>query len=144
MQVRQADGSMSCDLRYRSHAIKQGKYSLPGLPAMYQEETGGADKAVAGQPADGGADMDCETLEIVLEDRASGLMVTLLYGVFPIHDIITRAVKIENMGNGSWPLKRCRARAWISFTGTMTGYSFTAGMPWNGTGRGQRYPMAPM
>ena len=43
-----------------------------------------------------------------------------------------------------WRLKRCRAPAWISFMGTMTGYSFTAGMPWSGTGSGQRYPTAPM
>ncbi len=80
LQVKQADGSIGCDLRYKSHEIQNGKYGLPGLPAMYQ----------GGQ--------DWETLEICLEDTAGGLTVTLLYGVLPVWDIITRAVKVENRG----------------------------------------------
>lgn len=75
------NGSYGCDLRYKSHEIKKGKYNLPGLPAMYAENH-----------------EEAQTLEICLEDQVSGLTVTLLYGVFPEHDIITRAVKIENHG----------------------------------------------
>ncbi|MDO4284386.1 MAG: alpha-galactosidase [Eubacteriales bacterium] len=75
-----ADGSVSTDLRYAGYHIREGKYSLPGLPAMY----GQAEEA--------------ETLEIDLEDTASGLQITLLYGVFPELDIITRAVRIKNAG----------------------------------------------
>ena len=126
LQVRQADGSMSCDLRYCSHVIKQGKYSLPGLPAMYQAENGGTGRDTAGQAIDSGRDMDCETLEITLEDRAGGLVVTLLYGVFPVWDIITRAVKIENTGNGPLALEKVQSACldflygdydWIQFYG---------------------------
>ncbi len=43
---------------------------------------------------------DAETLKIRLTDQVSGLAVTLLYGVFPGYDIITRAVCVENEGNG--------------------------------------------
>lgn len=79
--VQNPDGSCSCDLRYCGHEIRQGKYALPGLPAMYEEVQERA-----------------ETLEIRLKDRVNGLMVTLLYGVFPQYDMITRATRIENQG----------------------------------------------
>lgn len=74
------DGSIGCDLRYVSHQIKPGKYSLPGLPAVYA----GADEA--------------DTLEVVLRDKVSGVEVILLYGVLPEHDIITRSALIKNIG----------------------------------------------
>lgn len=89
LAVQNGDGSISCDLRYRSHAVKPGKYALPGLPAMYGGEGGQA-----------------ETLEICLEDQANGLWVTLLYGVFPGYDIITRAVRLENRGNAPMTLQK--------------------------------------
>lgn len=84
LSVRNGNGAYSCDLRYLGYDIRQGKYRLPGLPAMYGD--GGA------------ADSQVETLEIYLEDRESGLKVTLLYGVFPMYDIITRAVKLDHGG----------------------------------------------
>ena len=80
--MKNENGSYGCDLRYQGYEIKKGKYSLPGLPAMYA-----------------GSEEEAQTLEVCLEDRASDLTVTLLYGVFPEHDIITRAVKIENHGS---------------------------------------------
>lgn len=69
-----------CDLRYSSHEISRGKYSLNGLPAVYADEN------------------ESETLRIVLFDERIGLRVTLLYGVLPSLDIITRAVEIKNCG----------------------------------------------
>ena len=33
--IHNADDSDCCDLRYVSHEIKEGKYELPGLPAVY-------------------------------------------------------------------------------------------------------------
>lgn len=78
--VRNADGSISCDLRYKSHEIKAGKYALPGLPAVY----------AAGEEA--------ETLEILLEDPVTKLQALLRYGVLPKKDIITRSVQISNGG----------------------------------------------
>lgn len=81
--VKNPDGSYSSCLHYESFRIQEGKYSLPGLPAVYAGE---ADEA--------------ETLEVTLADTSCGLRVTLLYGVLPQLDIITRAVKIENCGDG--------------------------------------------
>lgn len=79
--VRNGDGSLGTSLKYRRHQILAGKYSLTGLPAVYGEDGDGA-----------------ETLEIFLEDEVNGLTVTLLYGVLPQRDVITRAVKLENKG----------------------------------------------
>ena len=78
--IRNEDGSECCDLRYVSHEIKEGKYGLPGLPAVYA------------------ANDEAETLEILLEDAVSHVQVELLYGVLEKEDIITRSVKIRNGG----------------------------------------------
>ncbi len=73
--VENADGSTACDLRYRSHHIFNGKYKIPGLPAVYADET------------------ESQTLEIVMEDAVTGVEVTLQYGVLPDYDVITRSAK---------------------------------------------------
>ncbi len=78
--VENADGSVSCDLRYKNHKIYKGKYALCGLPAVY----------AAGEEA--------ETLEILMEDGVTGLQAVLYYGVLPQKDILTRSVKIINTG----------------------------------------------
>ena len=88
LAVENYDGTMSCDLRYQSHEIKKGKYSLPGLPAVYA----GEDTA--------------QTLEIILEDAVTGLQAVLLYGVLPELDIITRSVKIVNNSCGKMYLEK--------------------------------------
>ncbi|MEF2954342.1 MAG: alpha-galactosidase [Blautia sp.] len=72
------DGSHVTDLRFVSYEVKEGKYALEGLPAMYQ----GEEKA--------------ETLEITLRDEYKNLEVVLYYGVFEDLDVITRACKIIN------------------------------------------------
>ena len=87
--VEQAGRSYGLNLRYAGYEICKGKYSLPGLPAMYGEGR-----------------EDAESLKIRLTDQVSGLAVTLLYGVFPGYDIITRAVCVENGGDGPAALKR--------------------------------------
>lgn len=108
MEVRMADGSFGCDLRYQGHSVRDGKYELPGLPAVY------AGKSQA------------QTLEIYMTDEKSGLKVTLLYGVLPEFDVITRAVKVENPGNETVRLKKVQSACldflwgdydWISFYG---------------------------
>ena len=78
--VRYEDGSFGCDLRYESHIIKDGKYGLSGLPAVYEN-----------------SDMDkAQTLEITLSDKVSGIKVILYYGIIESLDIITRAAKVIN------------------------------------------------
>lgn len=80
--VENADGSMSCDLRYKSHKIFDGKYNLQGLPAVYASEE------------------ESQTLEILMEDPVTGVKVVLLYGVLPAQDIITRSVCVKNESSG--------------------------------------------
>ncbi len=89
--VKNADGSYACDLRYEGHEIHKGKYSLKGLPAVY------ADKETS------------ETLEVILKDYASGLKVSLLYGVLPELDIITRSVVMKNEGQDSVILEKVQS-----------------------------------
>ncbi len=89
LEVRAADGSYGCALRYVSHEITPGKYALPGLPAVYAEEGDGA-----------------ETLRLTLENARLGLRVRLLYGVLPKLDIITRAAVVENAGSAPFTVER--------------------------------------
>ena len=80
--VENADGSMSCDLRYKSHTILNGKYNLEGLPTVYA------------------SDEEAQTLEILMEDQVTGIKVILLYGVLSELDIITRSVCVKNGSKG--------------------------------------------
>lgn len=71
------NGSRSCDLRYVEHHIYKGKYKIPEMPSVREDETS-------------------ETLEIILCDKINGLEVKLLYGVFAKKNVITRAVVATN------------------------------------------------
>ena len=73
-------GAVGADLRYVSHERLPGKYELTGLPAAFAREG------------------EAETLQIALADAATGLRVTLLYGVYEDRDVITRAARLENAG----------------------------------------------
>lgn len=88
LRVAYADGSQVTDLKYVSHEIKEGKYGLEGLPAMYQGEE------------------NVQTLEVVLQDVYKNLEVILYYGVFENLDVITRACKIVNKGEDKVNLLR--------------------------------------
>lgn len=94
-----ANGSTGCDLRYVSHQIKSGKYSLPGLPAVYADAE------------------EADTLEIVLKDEASGIGLTLLYGVLPEYDIITRSALVKNIGQESIVVTKAAAACLDFVTG---------------------------
>lgn len=76
--VRTEDGIYGCDFRYESFRIYDGKYNIPGLPAVYAGEN------------------EAQTLEIVLKDRALNLKAVLYYGVLPELDMITRSVRLLN------------------------------------------------
>ena len=86
--VKNADGSEAVDLRYVSHEVLPGKYTLMGLPSLHAAEE------------------EAETLKIVTKDEASGLTVTLLYGVFYDSDVITRSVILTNEGQEAVTLKK--------------------------------------
>lgn len=89
--IENADGSTACDLRYRSHHIFNGKYKIPGLPAVYAAET------------------ESQTLEIVMEDAVTGVEVTLQYGVLPDYDVITRSEKIVYRGAGKIFIRKAQS-----------------------------------
>ena len=89
--VENADGSTACDLRYRSHHIFNGKYKIPGLPAVYADET------------------ESQTLEIVMEDAVTGVEVTLQYGVLPDYDVITRSEMIVYRGEGKICIRKAQS-----------------------------------
>ena len=80
-----ADGVIAADLRFAGAERFPGKYSLPGLPAFRNGE-------------------GAETLRVTLRDDL-GLTVTLLYGVLPDCDLITRAAIVENTGSAPVTLR---------------------------------------
>ncbi len=91
--IRDAQGAYGCDLRYTGHEVQPGKYALPGLPAVCSTE------------AEDGA----ETLKVFLSDPRLGLRVTLLYGVLPKLDIITRSVLVENTGASQFRVEKLQS-----------------------------------
>ncbi len=78
LQLTNAAGDSITCLCYESHRIFDGKPALSGLPATYGQ--------------------DCETLEITLSDKLTGVTAVLYYTVFPEKDVLTRSVRIENRG----------------------------------------------
>ena len=75
------NGICACDLRFEGYKIREGKYALKGLPAVYADED------------------EAQTLEITLRDTAGKAEVTLLYGVIPELDIITRSALVRNISD---------------------------------------------
>lgn len=78
LEVCNQNGNRQVDLKYKSHKIYNGKYSLNGLPALFDHKG------------------NTQTLEILMQDDVIGLEVKLLYGVFEKEDVITRSVIIKN------------------------------------------------
>lgn len=83
-----ADGSRCASFRYKGYTVEEGKYSLPGLPAMY--DNGG----------------EALTLIITMADDVTGLELKLYYGVFEDLDIITRSVVFSNNGEKAIRLEK--------------------------------------
>lgn len=106
LDVRNADGTYSCDLRYKEYRILDGKYGLEGLPAVYADER------------------EAQTLEIILRDAVTGVEAVLLYGVLPELDIITRSVRIKNAGNKKIWLEKVQSACLDFVTGDYDVISF--------------------
>ena len=83
-----ADGSRCTGFRYAGHEITEGKDSIPGLPAVY--DNGG----------------EAETLTVTLRDAVTGLVIRLRYGVFAALDIITRSAELVNEGTAAITLEK--------------------------------------
>lgn len=101
--IKNADQTFSSDFRYVRHCIRDGKYALEGLPAVYAKAE------------------EAQTLEVFLEDPATGVQAELLYGVLPEYDVITRAVRIINGGKGMIAVEKL-APACLDMTGGQYDY----------------------
>ncbi len=83
------NGATTCDLRYKSYKIYDGKPKLAGLPATF-----------ANTPD------EAQTLEVLMEDKPAGLEVTLIYTAFAQLDVITRSVVVKNVSGDNVTLTR--------------------------------------
>lgn len=92
------NGIDCCDLRFDRYKVSEGKYALKGLPAVYASE------------------QEAQTLEIVLKDTAGMAEVTLLYGVVPELDIITRSVLVRNISDQEIRIEKIMSASidWVS------------------------------
>ena len=89
IEVQNADGSFSFNGRYVSHKMYRGPFTIKGMPTASANENDTVD-----------------TLELVIEDAVTRVRVTLLYSVFEEADIIMRAARVHNGGDGEISLKR--------------------------------------
>lgn len=89
IQIKAPYGGTTTDVRYKSHKIYKGKYSINGLPATYANSEDEAD-----------------TLEILAEDPLTGVEITLIYGVFNNYSAITRSVRVKNAGDSAVDIER--------------------------------------
>jgi len=89
LQIRNADGNASTDMRYVSHRISDGKPAIPGMPALYSS-----------------AESPAQTLEIDVEDKTTGATATLVYSVFEKHSAMTRAIIIRNNSEKAFEIER--------------------------------------
>ncbi len=89
--MKNAHGTEGTVLLYQGHAIRKGKYALPGLPAVWADEE------------------EAETLEIVLADAVAGIEVRLLYAVLDENDVITRSVVVRNIGTTCVTIEKAAA-----------------------------------
>lgn len=102
LQIRNADGNASTDMRYKSHKIYKGKPQLKGLPALYENEEG-----------------ECETLEITTADAVTGAEAILLYTVFEKYSALTRSVIVRNASDKPFNIEKV-----MSFNLDMNGMDF--------------------
>lgn len=80
LEIRTLSGYNAVELSYQGYRIYSGKKKLEGLPATF------------------GSEHDCDSLEITLVDPVLDLQVVLQYTAFRALDVITRSVRVTNLG----------------------------------------------
>lgn len=107
--VKYQTGAVALELRYEDFQLLPGKYTVPGLPALYAQDGNQAD-----------------TLVIIMKDDVQDVCVKLYYGVLEDLDVITRTVYVENRGDAPVFLERIMSMCldkpygsfdWITFYG---------------------------
>ena len=86
--VTDSNGGSACEIKYVSHKIYDGKPIIKNLPATFASED------------------DACTLEILCRDEYANLEITLIYTVFNNLDVITRSVRVKNVGQNKLQLER--------------------------------------
>ena len=76
LTVQRFDGTRTCDLRFVSAAVEDGKPALAGLPATFGD--------------------NCKTLRLTLRDELLNMDAELLYTIFDDCDVITRSARLIN------------------------------------------------
>ena len=99
LSVKNAHGNTSTDVRYVSHKIYSGKPGIEGLPALYAEN-----------------EADATTLEILTEDKTTGVQAVLYYTVFENLGAMTRSVRIINNSEKAVDIERVYSCA-VDFCG---------------------------
>ena len=95
ISIRTMGGNTAISLSYVSHEVKRGK--APFGEILYGG--GCLEKDVLGElPASFGQEGECGVLEVLCEDRVTGLQMILQYGVFEDVDVITRSIRVVNQG----------------------------------------------
>lgn len=93
LAIRGDNGCLSTDLIYKEHRIIDGKYTLDGLPAVYDD----------GKAA--------QTLAVTVTDPLTGANVELLYAVIEGYDAVMRATRIHNRGSVPFTVERAASCA---------------------------------
>lgn len=88
-KIMDANGMSTCDLRYVSHKMYEGKPKLEGLPATFATVESG-----------------CSTLEITMYDKYADIEVVLIYTAFDKLDVITRSAVITNKSEKPFKITR--------------------------------------
>ena len=88
-KIMDASGMSTCDLRYVSHKMYEGKPKLEGLPATFATEESG-----------------CSTLKITMYDKYADIEVVLIYTAFDKLDVITRSAVITNKSEKPFKITR--------------------------------------
>lgn len=82
IEITHPDGSTLSDFQLTSWNILDGKPALPGLPAVYCEDSS-----------------EAKTLECVLTDQKNSLEMVLSYTIFRDHNVIARNTRLINHGD---------------------------------------------
>ncbi len=88
LDVIDENGFTGCELKYKEHRIYKGKNKKKGLPSAF------------------GSDEDTVTLEIILEDVAGLVEVSLLYSIFRGLDVVVKSVDVRNVSDRALRLGR--------------------------------------
>jgi len=79
LSILDKNGCSTCDIRYQSYKIYDGKPKLKDMPSTFAKDT------------------EASTLEIICVDEVANIQVTLCYTVFKNLDVITKNVTVTNL-----------------------------------------------